>query len=1043
MPHSDDPTCCPECGAPFATGFRLCPACILIDPEAQDEEDDADSPHNKLGSYTLLEEISRGGMGVVYRARQDKLKRIVALKVLPGAAFASAPFRARFQQEAETAARLNHPGIVAVHEVGTAHGQPFLSMDFIDGPSLAERLADGKMTAGFAAQILREVARAVAHAHDHGVAHRDLKPSNIVFDPDNRPILTDFGLARFLDCEASQEQTLDLAGSPPYLPPERIASGVESDPVKEDVYGLGAVLYHCLTGRPPFTADSISALLAAVSEEDPVPPRRLNRSVPVDLETICLKCLEKPPSARYGTAAEVADELDRFLRGEPILARPLAPAGHLLRWIRRRPLTAAMACMLVLSITGGTVVSLLGWQHAAANAREAQATAERRRVDLYSGNLAAASAALQSGNRLQVLSFLSHSIPAEGESDLRGPEWFLLNSMMRPRSVFTVQAQSHIITSLAWKPAGSALLTASQDGALRLWSHADGVLEDRPQDLLKPGGKRIQKVQWLPDGLAFLSSEGAHVRCRRPGGEKPLWEIPGVHFSLTRDALTLAVSTGGAFPFDPPGQASLWKLDTDHAKAPILQQKFPHSARAISLSPDGRWLALGLAHAEHVDAASDVLLGRVDAPETPFRHLKTQGAVWNLAFSGDSKILSAITTAADGKISCFETEGGREVVLPSRNSARVWSISALADSSDFLTTSSDRSLDSLSLDPSRCHELPMAHDNEIWAAAIHPSGNLVASGDKDGVLKLHPWPLPPAPMAGFPRHPHFRYVAPLWSPDGKSLLVCEPLQQWRNSYWNPADGTTAQEPNPFYPLGVTRDGISSHLDPTTGRLELCTPAGPTRVFEFPPECRPARPDRHHAAASPDGSHVAWFSESGHAIVIDVKTAQPQAITDFCRETPLTSGLSPGGRFLAAATWEELIVHDFSTGKTFRLPNNPHWAKAIAFYPDNTKIITGGADSHIMVRRLPDLALITQLNGHLSEVSGLAISPDGKTLVSTEIGDGLRFWRFDTAHEVLHLPLPHACEDIVFSPDGQNLAVTICPPATLPTHAQVIVIPCPR
>jgi serine/threonine protein kinase len=542
----------------------------------------------------LLEEIARGGMGVVYRARQAGLNRIVALKVLPGAAFASASFRARFQHEAETAARLKHPGIVAVHEVGQALGQPFLSMDFIDGPSLATRLAQSRMTPEFAAQIMCEVARAVSHAHLQGVAHRDLKPSNILLTRDNHPILTDFGLACFLDLESLEGLTLDMMGSLPYLPPERLASGKSSDPVMEDVYGLGAVLYHCLKGRPPFVADSLNAVLAAVGESEPVPPRRLNHSVPADLETICLKCLEKSPAARYAGAAAVAEDLDRFLRGEPIVARPLSPANHLIKLVRRKPLTSSLIFALAATMLAGAVVSTLAWRSAASNAADYRAMAEKRRVDLYSANLSAASAARESGNRNQARELLFRCRPLAGETDLRGCEWSIMHQLLQSRELFSLKAHDHILTALTWHPEGHTLLSGGHDGSLKSWQRAEDHQLIEIQSILPPGNPRIQQIQYLPDGRSFLVAEGENIRCRKPGDDAPLWEIPGTRFSLTADGTTLAVTTAGMFFFEPTGKISLWRIPPEPTRKPTLQQTFPFSARAVAISPDGRWLATSL-----------------------------------------------------------------------------------------------------------------------------------------------------------------------------------------------------------------------------------------------------------------------------------------------------------------------------------------------------------------------------------------------------------------------------------------------------------------
>jgi serine/threonine protein kinase/WD40 repeat protein len=1037
------PKHCPQCGSPVAMGVSvvLCPVCVLTEDPAGEIPEET-SPR-QVGTYTLLEEIARGGMGVVYRARQNGLNRIVALKVLPGAAFASASFRARFQREAETAARLKHPGIVAVHEVGLALGQPFLSMDFIDGPSLAARLAESRMTPEFAAQILREVARAVEHAHHHGVAHRDLKPSNILLTRDNHPVLTDFGLACFLDLESLEGMTLDVMGSPPYLPPERVASGKSGDPVMEDVYGLGAVLYHCLTGRPPFVADSIQALLSAVTDSEPVAPRRLNHSVPADLETICLKCLQKSPSARYVGASEVADELDRFLRGEPIIARPLAAMDHLLRLIRGKPLISFLILALAATILAGTVASLLGWRSAASSAADYRATAEKRRIDLYSANLSAASAAMESGNRNQAKELLARCRPASGESDLRGCEWYVLEQLLQRREWFSARAHDHILTALAWHPSGESLLSAGHDGSLKSWKQTGvhDLLEDR--EIVPPGNPRIRQIQWLDNGSAFLAAEGDFIRCRRVGETRPLWEIAGCGFSLTPDGRTLAVTTGGWFFYEPPGTISLYQTDPDNSRKPTLQRKLPFSARAVAISPDGRWLAAGLPRHGHHDEERDLDLFDLTGPDAAPRHLETSGAILSLGFSPDSSRLVATTQTGKPHIHGFDVVTGTQLELRSSHTARVWSAVFTADSQSLLTTSSDRSLSFSSMDGAPPKVLPLAHDNEIWSSAIHPSGTRIATGDKDGMLKIHSLPLPAAPLVAFPRHPHFRYAVPVFSPDSTVLYACETSPAWKTVAWKP--GAAGTQPTPFmiYPLCMDSMGNAAWRDTQSRQIIYLGPSRQPAEMAIPAESWPETPSLQNHGSSADGRHLYQFSESGHAATIELATGNIRTTAEFCRDQPTASAISPGGRFLVAATWQELVIHDFHSATTTRRSNDPHWAKTLVFSPDGGWLASGGNDGHILLRRLPDFAMVWKLSGHLSEVSGLAVSPDGRTLVSSEIGSGLRFWRLDTMREVMRLPLADVCESLVFSPDGQSLAVTTCPPARPPTDGQVLVIPCPR
>jgi predicted Ser/Thr protein kinase/tetratricopeptide (TPR) repeat protein len=307
--------------------------------------------------YQLVKELGRGGMGVVYLATQDGLNRQVALKMVLAGAHASEKEKARFLVEAEAVAAVRHPGVVQVFDFGTHDGRPYFALEYLSGGCLGSRLDGTPMPPRTAARLVQQIATAVQAAHDAGVVHRDLKPANILFDADGKPKVTDFGLAKRVGSESGLTQTGAVMGTPSYMAPEQAEGKKEVGPAA-DVYAVGAILYECLTGRPPFRAATPLDTLLQVMSAEPVPPRQLNPQTPADLETVALKCLSKDPRRRYPSAAAVADDLRRYQSGEPIVARPVSLAERGWRWLKKNPLLAAVVVGGPLLLSGTVVIVL-------------------------------------------------------------------------------------------------------------------------------------------------------------------------------------------------------------------------------------------------------------------------------------------------------------------------------------------------------------------------------------------------------------------------------------------------------------------------------------------------------------------------------------------------------------------------------------------------------------------------------------------------------------------------------------------------------------
>ncbi len=367
---------CPKCGTAIAPGSLqgLCPNCLALVAFGSDpgSEQTVITPAHGLpsdttamvqpaakplitsnlpyfGDYELLEEVARGGMGVVYKARQKSLNRIVAVKMILGGQFTTEADVKRFRTEAEAAANLKHPNIVAIHETGEHEGKHYFSMDYVEGKNLAQVIGGEPLPAQKAATLLKTIAEAVHYAHQRGTLHRDLKPHNVMVDTDGQPHITDFGLAKLLEQQSDLTHTGTVMGSPSYMPPEQASGRLGEIGPASDVYSLGAILYQMLTGKAPFLGATAVNTLRAVIEQEPVPPSKLNAKAPNDLETICLKCLEKKPERRYASARDLAEELDRFLNYEPILAKPAGGLRRVWNWTQKNPwaLVGAFALLLL------------------------------------------------------------------------------------------------------------------------------------------------------------------------------------------------------------------------------------------------------------------------------------------------------------------------------------------------------------------------------------------------------------------------------------------------------------------------------------------------------------------------------------------------------------------------------------------------------------------------------------------------------------------------------------------------------------------------
>jgi serine/threonine protein kinase len=515
---------CPRCeAAARALDGLTDPRMVPFRRSAQAHASAAEEPlPQRIGDYEILERVGRGGMGVVYRARHVTLHRIVALKMLLGGEFADRDERLRFRAEAEAVGRLSHPHIVQLFDIGEYDAgaglpRPYFTLEFVDGGSLAARLAGRPQPSGQAAAWLEALAHAVHYAHQHGIVHRDLKPSNVLLTGDGQPKVCDFGVAKHLEGSDVQTRSGTLVGTAEYMAPEQAEGKAEVGPAA-DIYALGALLYTMLTGRPPFQGASTLDTLDQVRTLEPVAPRRLQPTLPRDLETICLKCLAKEPQKRYASALALAEDVRRFLTGQPVLARPVSPLERAWKWARRRPALAALLVLsTLLAVIGFPSVTLL-WLHAD---RERQAKEEQSRIALaaqdeaetalYFSRIALAERDYFANNVAGTHALLALCSPQEGRPHRRGWEWYYLQHLCHAYRL-SLDGQPGYVQGVAFSPDGKLLATAAgvpgmgigdpktDPGELSVWDCRTGKLVKK---LVHPGS--VHGADFSSDGRWLVS----------------------------------------------------------------------------------------------------------------------------------------------------------------------------------------------------------------------------------------------------------------------------------------------------------------------------------------------------------------------------------------------------------------------------------------------------------------------------------------------------------------------------------------------------------
>jgi WD40 repeat protein len=959
-----------------------------------------------VGDYELEQEVGRGGMGVVYRARQKSLNRVVALKMIRAGELASADEVRRFRTEAENAAALDHPHIVPIYEVGEHEGQHYFSMKLIDGGPLAPLPPHLANNPRAVAALMARVARAVHYAHQRGILHRDLKPANILLDAQGRPHVTDFGLAKRVEGEAGlvppQEPEraagrpgTGLAGTPGYMAPEQ-AAAARGLSTAVDVYGLGAVLYELLTGRPPFQGAATAEILRQVREVEPVRPRKLRPRTDRDLELICLTCLRKDPQQRYGSAEALADDLQRFADRRPIAIRRAGWGERTVKWARRQPMAAAVVLLLVLLAGLGVGVVIPEAIKREEQRRESQAR-------LYTFAIALAQLYIAGGEYHRAEDTLNLC-----PQNLRRWEWRYLWGQAH-REPIVLRGHTGLVQAVQYSPDGSRLATASRDGTARVWDAATGEL----QLTLRGHLSGVRNIGFAGGGRWVVTAgEDQAVKFwdAATGGE--LNRIAGAGDLLAAARRGNVVATVGRKKV-----LAVWSGLDDQ---PLFSCPLKNNERATSLalSPDGRYLVVGgfdrlLRVWDLRDAGREV---RLEVPEGD----KVVTNVWSVSFSSDGHSLAVgsaqlgIWDVATGKfvgsvsgpgdLICssisFSRDGGFIAASDNQGLVRVW------DNPLFKAVLGPRKHTgpaAIAFSPREERQLAVTRDLEVTVEDIGPI-NPTASR----VLKFGP---------------KARVAALAFDPDGRQLATR--ARDGEILLWDVAGGMVRRK----FQARPAGDDRASVAFGDGGRLLLSGDGSGLEVWETAtgqPSADLAVPlqGARCAAFSPDGRRLATADQQARLAVWDRHGRTPLLSWDGGTGGVVALAFSPDGRLLVSFGDEgPARLWNAATGKEVGFCRGHMRAvTGAAFSPDSKRLATSSADLTVRVWDAHTCQELLVLHGHSSYVSGVAYSPDGKRLASCSRDGVVRIWDADTGEEMLSLKgHESSVPAVAFSPDGRTLA----------------------